>query len=446
METKIKWDEGDGYITATYEGSGNGSASISSDVNEGIDREQSIKVETADKSVSAILIVSQEGLREVFAPSDGDFVLTDGGTFNVLKGRVDETYTRLTYVECTGEQYIDLGYVLKEDDVIDMSYISTSRTSSDKTLFGSHDGTNSVWMALYGDKAYIRFGSSTSTTVTDATSKYNVTIKKEYYTIGTSTETLPYVAMPNQSLSVFALKGKDGVVYNNASCRCMKFTIIDGAGNMVVKLIPCKRDSDGRIGMLDMVSGTFYASASDIELVGGSEVIVADGYELIDYVTFAKDKLYDLGIVKSTYTLDVLFKRNESTSTPYLYALVTSPHTASVTAYLSSGGSWRFGSSYTSAKSNDTEMHLATVSNGKLVFDVTSKTFTKSTFTTPNTVLLGGSREASGNTYKSFQGSVYHFRIYEGDTIVLDWIPCKRISDGVEGFWDCVTQSFISPL
>lgn len=86
METKIKWNEGDGYITATYEGSGSGSASISSDVNEGIDREQSIKVETTDKSVSATLVVSQEGLREVFLASDGDFVLADGGTFNVLKG------------------------------------------------------------------------------------------------------------------------------------------------------------------------------------------------------------------------------------------------------------------------------------------------------------------------------------------------------------------------
>ena len=85
METKIKWNEGEGYITATYEGSGNGSASISSDINEGIDREQSIKVETTDKSVSATLMVSQEGLREVFEPSDGMFVLADGGTLNVLK-------------------------------------------------------------------------------------------------------------------------------------------------------------------------------------------------------------------------------------------------------------------------------------------------------------------------------------------------------------------------
>ena len=88
METKIKWNEGEGYITATYEGSGSGSAFISSDVNEGIDREQSIKVETTDKSVSATLVVSQVGLREVFEPSDGEFVLADSGTFNVLKNEL----------------------------------------------------------------------------------------------------------------------------------------------------------------------------------------------------------------------------------------------------------------------------------------------------------------------------------------------------------------------
>ena len=86
METKIKWNEGEGYITATYEGSGNGSASISSDVNEGIDREQSIKVETTDKSVSATLLVSQEGLREEFVTSDEKvFMTADGEVFGVLK-------------------------------------------------------------------------------------------------------------------------------------------------------------------------------------------------------------------------------------------------------------------------------------------------------------------------------------------------------------------------
>ena len=47
-------------------------------------------METTDKSVSATLVVSQEGLREVFESSDGLFVLADGGTFNVLKGEKGE--------------------------------------------------------------------------------------------------------------------------------------------------------------------------------------------------------------------------------------------------------------------------------------------------------------------------------------------------------------------
>ena len=87
METKIKWNEGEGYITATYEGSGNGSASIASDINEGIDRIQTITVETTQGSEpkSESVQVIQIGLREVFEPSDGMFVLKDGGTFNVLK-------------------------------------------------------------------------------------------------------------------------------------------------------------------------------------------------------------------------------------------------------------------------------------------------------------------------------------------------------------------------
>lgn len=88
MTTKaIAWGTGSGNITLTYTGQGNDSVSISSDINEGIDRAQSIKVETTagnDPKRENILI-KQVGLREVFTPTDGEFVLADGGTFNTLK-------------------------------------------------------------------------------------------------------------------------------------------------------------------------------------------------------------------------------------------------------------------------------------------------------------------------------------------------------------------------
>lgn len=80
METIIKWNEGDGNIVATYNGSGNGTISFSSDVNEGIDRSQKVHVFTDNKNVD--ITISQIGLREIY---NEDFTLADGGTFNVLK-------------------------------------------------------------------------------------------------------------------------------------------------------------------------------------------------------------------------------------------------------------------------------------------------------------------------------------------------------------------------
>ena len=84
-EVRIKWNEGEGYITAIYEGSGDGSLTFNSDVNEGIDREQSVKVKTTDDKLSVDISIKQVGLREVFTCTDGEFILADGGTFNVLK-------------------------------------------------------------------------------------------------------------------------------------------------------------------------------------------------------------------------------------------------------------------------------------------------------------------------------------------------------------------------
>ena len=58
------------------------SISISA-VNEGLDKTIEINAVSGDKSDKLTLI--HEGMREIFQPSDGGFILADGGTFNVLK-------------------------------------------------------------------------------------------------------------------------------------------------------------------------------------------------------------------------------------------------------------------------------------------------------------------------------------------------------------------------
>lgn len=84
-ELQKQWITGDGSLTATYEGSGDGSAIFTSDANEGIDREMVVSFVDTGRSVVVERTVAQAGLREVFNASDGDFILADGGTFNTMK-------------------------------------------------------------------------------------------------------------------------------------------------------------------------------------------------------------------------------------------------------------------------------------------------------------------------------------------------------------------------
>lgn len=79
MSNLVKpWNDG-GNLSVAYEGSGDGSAIFSSETNEGLDREMYVTFKGAGLEIERK--VKQEGRREVFE----DFILSDGGTFNVLK-------------------------------------------------------------------------------------------------------------------------------------------------------------------------------------------------------------------------------------------------------------------------------------------------------------------------------------------------------------------------
>ena len=88
MKSVIKpWNDG-GSLSVAYEGDGDGSAVFSSDVAEGLDREMIVVFRDGGRTVAVERKVLQVGMREMFVPSDGDFILADGGTYNVLKNEL----------------------------------------------------------------------------------------------------------------------------------------------------------------------------------------------------------------------------------------------------------------------------------------------------------------------------------------------------------------------
>ena len=357
-----------------------------------------------------------------------------------------ETYTRLTYIEATGKQYINTGYVVQEDDIIEMSYISTSTTSADKALFGVAQSGNGLWATIYSNTSYLRFGSTASVTISDARMRYAITLKKGSAVIDDKSAAPVFTDMPDIPLYVFASNNNNNSVNMYGYCQSMGFKISKSNGDVVMELKPHKRNSDGKIGMLDLVSGKFFTNngAGD-DFVSGNEIRITEGYEIIERVAFDNDKGFDTGFYGNEKTsIDVLFQRTDTSGADYLYGCSTGSR---ITAYLTSSGTgyWRYGNAYKALNASTKKIYKATVTPTSIYVDASGGSISPDAFTTTWTLPLGGHKDSSGNITKNYQGFVYYFRMRHGDTLLLDWYPCKRKSDGVEGFWDCVSQSFVPP-
>lgn len=356
-----------------------------------------------------------------------------------------ETYTRLTHIEATGEQYFDLGYVVKDTDTIE-AYYDTIVESADKFLYGASGSSGSVWLSIYSTYAYVRFGQTASKSISNGAINHYVKAKQKSVVLDATTTTLDYVNMPTSSLFVFAGNGGSNNPYNYFEGSVWMFKITDGGGNVIYDLRPVKRDSDGKVGMLNIVSGTFYASETDTDFIGGREIQITNDYELVDRVTFDNDKIFDTGYYGDNTTyIDVMFQRTDISGADYLLGCSSGNR---LTAYLPASGSgyWRYGSTYGQFTTNTKKIYIGTITPTKLSVDRSSKTISPAAFTTGFTIPLGGHTPSSGVPTATYQGYVYYFRMRKGSEQLLDWYPCKRKSDGVEGFWDCITQTFVESI
>ena len=412
------WNDG-GTLSVTYDGDGDGTAVFSSSENTGEERTMEVSFVDASRSVIVVRTVRQAAAEVIV-----------------------DTYTRLTFLESSGVQHIELDYQLTEDDTIDLLYEPTQIKGEDQFVFG----TPNTWWSTYNQSGYARFGNTESTSVTGGTYKYRVQLSKEKLVLDETTTTLTYTGLASGKIGVFSGMGTAGAAYKRGSFRIMWLRIKGADGNDIINLAPAKRDSDGKVGMLDLVSGTFYTNMDDgDDFIGGNEVRVTEDYEIIDRVYFNKNKVYDTGYLGNNTTyIDVMFQRTSTSAAAYLFGLTQGNR---LTGYLAANSAyWRYGNAYPTFSLGTQKIYKAVVTPGKTTIDATSKTFTVNEFETSYPVPVGGYKSGTNAVTKHYIGYIYYFRMRHGDTLLLDWHPCRRKSDGEEGFWDCVTQTFIEPI
>lgn len=175
------------------------------------------------------------------------------------------------------------------------------------------------------------------------------------------------------------------------------------------------------------------------------------GYTPVPSIKFTGEQAIDTGVICNQDTqIRVVFTVEEDKGM-YIYGVVNADNTASLTAYRSaSGGRWRFGNQ---------NIVLTTQPDEKIVWGVqvnkkrvirlnVSSTFSKvSDFTTEGTLVLGGGRLADGSIEEATRlvGKIISFELYNGDELVLHFVPCKN-ADGVCGFWDNISNQFFTSV
>lgn len=186
------------------------------------------------------------------------------------------------------------------------------------------------------------------------------------------------------------------------------------------------------------------------ELTIGGNVVwklpQAEEYTFMEYLQFNKDKRFDTGIIPNQNTVVEITFTRESSGAAYMYGVRNSGNTASITAYMSNSGSWRFGNKYKNYTLALNTQHTAIVQKSGITMDGTKTSFTSSNFTANATLVVGTSRGTSGGWASAqFIGKIYSLKMYSNDELILDWKPCKK-ADGTEGFFDMVTNQFISEV
>lgn len=191
-----------------------------------------------------------------------------GGTHNLPSG-----YTEYEYIEATGTQYINTGYVLTENSEIVLTSMRTASQSYNSCEFGVQPTPRFVLAGIYGN-----WGSATDKS---SNAKYNpdsvygkkvVKINKNgiYDLNNTLAVSFGSPTWTSGSLPLYVLaRNNNGTVERNLKAKLYEFIIYEN-GVKTMELIPAMRNSDSVLGLYDTVSDTFFTNAGTGAFTGGA--------------------------------------------------------------------------------------------------------------------------------------------------------------------------------
>jgi len=225
----------------------------------------------------------------LYALSNNRYVVTSSidEIKSVLRAQLPPEYQQVEYIESTGTQYIDTGYVNSSDNnpykiEIDFKFESLS---NDGFVFGTARNTGNQYSFIFGynlsDNAWIfsRLGSSGSGIRfgTPDTSRHTIkyVFNEGLYFDGvlesTTVEQASTSISSNKNIGLFArIRGTTPNAYSNIRMYSCKF--YESENILVRDFVPCYRKSDNVAGLYDVVNNEFYTNSGTGNFVVGADI------------------------------------------------------------------------------------------------------------------------------------------------------------------------------
>ena len=171
-------------------------------------------------------------------------------------------------------------------------------------------------------------------------------------------------------------------------------------------------------------------------------------YQEVDYIQSSGTQYIDTGYKPSEKdSFEFAFNENDLTTDQNIFGARTSATSNNLTVKYENDNVIEadYGNYNTNRKRitlNNTNKNVFKLeSNSKIIFNGTSHSLTAVTFQLEYNALIF---DIGGNPYDTnkFKGKLYYFKIWNGGTLVRDYVPCYRKSDGTIGLYDLVNHKF----
>lgn len=411
--------------------------------------------------------------------TDTFFANAGSGSFTTKLGEFDyNNYYRLEYIRATGTQYIITDYYANNNTRVVLK--GNGYISAEQRLFGARTGNQSnsfYFMQNNPDSS----DTSTKNKVRFAYANTN------YHGSVVGDNLVGYPFEINADKNVWTLKyGNNQIMSNSFSSStftntyplgifCVNTSTVELNGKydlysfivyndkvLIHKYLPAERKSDGEYGLYDTVTGKFLTNNGTGTFIAGSRI--SEGFDYSRYNEFDFLGTSSTGSYTSSY-IDTLYVANPSTKVVINNFLPSYTGSAWEEYFgcnsANDGGNafefrrnnqtskvlFRTGSSQTSGITVSGTENLDPGHNIILEYNGITVDGTKATIAggsiSKNTLYMFACHIDTG-VFRQSYCRIGIVDIYENDVLVHKFVPCQRVSDGQNGYYDTIDGIFHS--